>query len=65
MSTLLNDLKCRLLRRMVYAKAYPGHKPNSFEPWNEPGEKTLENGLVCKSDLRYGEKYPNSFFDVW
>lgn len=50
---------------MVYSKLYKGHVPNSFDPWNEPGEKTLDNGLICRNDIRYGETYPNSFFDIW
>ena len=65
MGKLLNDLKCTLLQKAVYAKVYKGHKPNEWEPWHTPEVKTLKNGTVCRSDVKYGETYPNSFADVW
>lgn len=65
MSQLINDVKCRAVQAGVYAKLYKGHKPNEWEPWKEPGEHTLANGLICRNDIQYSEKYPNSFFDVW
>ena len=65
MGKLLNDLKCTLIQKAVYAKVYKGHKPNEWEPWNTPEVKTLKNGTVCRSDVKYGETYPNSFADVW
>ena len=65
MGKKLNDLKCRLLQKAVYAKLYKGHKPNEWEPWNTPEVKKLKNGMVCRSDVKYGETYPNSFADIW
>ena len=65
MGKFINDLKCRLLQKAIYAKLYKGHKPNEWKPWNAPGVKTMENGLVCRSDIKYGETYPNSFADIW
>lgn len=65
MGKMINDLKCRLLQKAVYAKLYKGHRPNEWEPWKEPGETILESGLVCQNDIRYSEAYPNSFFDLW
>ena len=61
----MNDLKCRVLQKAVYAKLYKGHKPNEWEPWQKPGEKRLDNGLICRNDIRYSETYPNSYFDLW
>ncbi len=65
MAKLLNDLKCKLLQKAVYAKLYKGHKPNEWEPWHSPEVKKLPNGMVCRSDVKYGEAYPNSFADIW
>ena len=65
MGKRLNDLKCRLIQKAVYAKLYKGHKPNEWEPWHAPEVKKLENGLVCRSDVKYGETWPNSFADIW
>ena len=65
MGKFLNDLKCRVLQAAVYKKMYNGHKPNEWKPWNTPRVKTFPNGLVCNSDLKYGETYPNSFADIW
>ena len=65
MGKIINDLKCRLLQKAVYAKIYKGHKPNEWEPWDMPGVKTMENGLVCRNDIQYGKTYPNSFADIW
>jgi acetyl esterase/lipase len=65
MGKRLNDLKCILIQKAVYAKLYRGHKPNEWEPWHEPGVKKLENGLICRNDVKYGETYPNSFADIW
>lgn len=33
MGKKLNDLKCTLIQKAVYAKLYKGHKPNEWEPW--------------------------------
>ena len=65
MGKKLNDLKCTLIQKAVYAKLYKGHKPNEWEPWHKPGVKKLENGLICRNDVKYGETYPNSFADIW
>jgi len=61
----MHDLKCKLVQKAVYAKLYPGHKPNEWEPWKESTTTILENGMVLKNDLQYGAEYPNSFLDIW
>lgn len=65
MGLLWNDLKCRLLQKLVFAKTAKGQKPNSFAPHAEPGERRMASGGLCHSDLCYGTEYPNSFFDLW
>lgn len=46
-------------------KVLKGRKANSFTLFREPGETVLDEGIVYKNDFCYGEKYPNSFFDIW
>ena len=65
MGKILNDLKCKLIQKAIYAKLYKGHKPNEWEPWHEPEVKQLPSGLICHSDIKYGDNYPNSFADIW
>lgn len=65
MGKILNDLKCTLIQKAVYAKIYKGHKPNEWVPWHTPEIKKLESGMVCRSDVKYGETLPNSFADIW
>ena len=65
MGKILNDLKCTLIQKAVYAKIYKGHKPNEWVPWHTPETKKLESGMVCRSDVKYGETLPNSFADIW
>ncbi len=65
MGKILNDLKCTLIQKAVYAKLYKGHKPNEWKPWHAPEVKKLPGGLVCRNDVKYGETYPNSFADIW
>lgn len=65
MGKWLNDLKCTLIQKVVYAKFHKGHKPNEWEPWHEPEVKKLGNGMICRSDVKYGETWPNSYADIW
>ena len=54
MGKLLNDLKCTLIQKAVYAKLYKGHRPNEWEPWHTPEVKKLPSGMICRSDVKYG-----------
>ena len=65
MSLFTADLRCKIVQKIVYKKVYTGHRPNSFQPWKEPGETTFENGMIMKNDISYESKYPNGFFDLW
>lgn len=65
MGKFINDIKCLAVQKAVYLSLYKGHKPNEWEPWKESEKTIYENGLICYNDIRYGNSYPNSFFDVW
>ena len=65
MSRWKNDMICRTLQKVIYKKIYKGHRPNEWKPWKESSETVLENGVVCRNDLKYSEHYPNSFLDIW
>ncbi len=60
-----DDLICRMLQHISIKKTHPGKKANVWEPYQTPGVKTLENGIVCMNDIAYGSEFPNSFFDIW
>ena len=38
---------------------------NSFQPKAEPTKTTLSDGTLFLSDIQYGEKYPNSYLDIY
>lgn len=65
MGRTMNDMKCRLIQKAVYAKLYKGHHPNEWEPWKEPGITKTDDGIICKNDVKYGNSFPNSFADIW
>ena len=65
MSRLVNDLVCRSLQKIIYAKVYKGHKPNEWEPWKEPGTVQTEDGTIVHNDVCYSRNYPNSYADIW
>lgn len=46
-------------------KVLKGRKANSFSPIKDSGESLLDSDVVYRNDLCYGNKYPNSFFDIW
>jgi len=43
---------------------YQGAPVNSFEPFHEPMEREKEDGSWYVTEIRYGEKYPNSYLDI-
>lgn len=65
MGKFINDIKCLAVQKAVYLSLYKGHKPNEWEPWKESKKTIYENGLICYNDIRYGNSFPNSFFDIW
>lgn len=62
---LQSEKKCLEIQKMVYRKIYPGRAVNSYKPWNEPGEYVREDGVIYRNDICYGEKYPNSYLDIF
>ncbi|HJA65962.1 MAG TPA: family 78 glycoside hydrolase catalytic domain [Candidatus Mediterraneibacter cottocaccae] len=62
---LQSDLICLPIQKMVFEKVHHGAPVNSFEPRNEPGEHIREDGILYVNDVCYGEKYPNSYLDIW
>lgn len=62
---LESDLKCIPIQKMVFEKTFGGAPVNTFEPRKVPGEHVREDGIVYVNDVRYGEKYPNSYLDLY
>jgi acetyl esterase/lipase len=42
-----------------------GMKPNSCEPRHPPKDGTRRDGVRVRTEIRYGTRYPNSYFDIW
>jgi len=59
------DKKCKMVVKMVKAVWLGGREPNNFEPIKESTKTIGENGIVCINDILYGNKYPNSFIDIY
>lgn len=49
---------------VIQSAMYKDSSPNSYEPLNDPIDGLKENGQYLKSEIRYGEEFPNSFLDV-
>lgn len=62
MGRMMNDMKCRLIQKAVYAKLYKGHQPNEWEPWKEPGTAKTDDGIICKNDVKYGNTFVTAIF---
>jgi len=65
MSRFVNDLVCKALQKVIYSKVYKGHKPNEWKPWNDPATIRTDSGRVMHRDVCYGNRYPNSYADIW
>lgn len=57
------DGSVRVLQALVYHNL--GAQPNSFEPASPPKDIVRADGLRVRTDVKYGDKYPNSFLDIW
>lgn len=62
---LKSDLKCLAVQKMVFEKFTPGKKINDFAPRSTPGRHVREDGVLYINDIRYADKYPNSYVDLW
>jgi|RhiMetdeSRZDD1v2_1073273.scaffolds.fasta_scaffold00259_2 hypothetical protein len=40
-------------------------EPNSFQPRTAPIDRVLSDGVRVKTNLAYGDRYPNSYLDIW
>lgn len=58
------DGSVKLLQAFLYQTVWD-YEPNSFKPRSEPRERVFDGGLLLKSDIAYGDKYPNSYLDIW
>ena len=63
--SMKSDAQCVAIQKLVFAKTNPGKKVNDFNPRNCPGEHMREDGILYVNDICYGDKYPNSHFDIF
>lgn len=50
----------KILRNMVY-----NGSPNKWEPQTETVSEITESGVLMQTNFKYGEDYPNSYFDIY
>lgn len=63
MRPLFSDWIIKKLQRKYFA--VHGGVPNSMEPLCESRCQVLEDGVVLHNEVRFSEKYPNSFADIY
>ncbi len=59
------DAGCRTIQTAVSQLLYGGKPLNSFDPAKATKQETLEDGSIFINDIRYGNDYANSYFDLW
>lgn len=57
------DGSVKVLQGYLYSKW--GRAPNAFEPASAPRDMVRADGVRVRSNVRYGDRYPNSFLDIW
>lgn len=57
------DGSVKVLQSYLYSKW--DRAPNSFAPTSPPREVALPDDIRGRINVRYGDRYPNSFLDVW
>ena len=55
------DKICLLLQLSSFA----GKEANSFSPRAEPNETLREDGVFVKTDINFGNTFPNSYLDIY
>lgn len=58
------DGAVKILQAYLYHSVWD-YPPNSFEPRSAPSDVIREDGLRVRTEVRYGDLYPNSYFDIW
>ncbi|MGV7116976.1 alpha/beta hydrolase [Paenibacillus sp. PK4536] len=43
---------------------YKQNQINSFKPFHRPGKTIKSNGMLYLNDIKYADKYPNSYLDI-
>ena len=61
----LYDIKAIAVQKHVFKMTMPGRRVNSRKAPKKMERKTLPEGIVYVNDICYGDKYPNSFLDIW
>ena len=57
------DGSVTVLQSYLYSKLQ--QKPNSFEPLSSPTDTVHADGVRVKTNVAYGDRFPNSYFDIW
>lgn len=55
------DAICRALQKGAFGDA----DANSFAPRADPIEETRADGVRVRTEIRFGDEFPNSYLDIW
>jgi acetyl esterase len=58
------DGSVRILQSYLYKSVW-NYPPNAYEPRQESRDELRSDGLRLRTEIRYGDQYPNSHFDLW
>lgn len=61
----INDLKAKQVQKHVFNATMPEREINSFDSPKASAEIVFAGGIKYVNDINYGNKYPNSFMDIW
>lgn len=61
----MKPIVSNIMIKYIQGRFFRESKPNTFEPKTEQTNTVLENGARFRNEIRYSDKYPNSFFDIY
>ena len=59
------DAKLRFIQNMLFEKSNGSMYVNSFDPAFPPQKTVRDDGIIIENDIKYGEKYNNSYLDIY
>ena len=64
MRSIVADRIASKVQKKVFETVHGGKPINSYEPWEKSGSQLTADGQLLVNDLCYGDRYPQSFFDI-
>ena len=61
----MNQLPSDAIILGLQKQYYHGEPANTFEPIAPSELRTLENGVTIRNEVRFSQRWPNSFADIY